>query len=335
MWRPLILALTILILIPSSLAAQTSEVTDDDEILVRINGSDEVEADESVGVAVVISGDLGLYGEITGVAIVIDGDMFVLDGAVIDGDLVVVDGDVTMRDGSVVNGDLYLSNDAQWTLENGATFNGDVQRGDWSPDIDDDIAWQFVIGALASWFGMTLLAIISAVVFSGIGGRQLWSSAANLSFRPGATILAALAFWLALTILVAPAILSVIGIPLIPLMMIIGFIIWYLGYIAFGTRIGAMMTGQRMADANVHPYLPSIAGVVLLQILALIAIATALAAGLIAWFGDNRETLSLLTAIPGMVIFSLLWIVGLIGGGAIVLRALGAWTSRDPADESA
>ena len=334
MWRPFIIALTMFALIPAAGAAQATDVSEDDEIFVRINGSDEIEPDESVEVVVIINGDLEIMGEIGEVAIVIEGDMAVLSGAVVDGDLIVIEGDVTMRDGSVVNGDLYLSDNAEWRLEDGAIFNGEVQRGYWSSEIDDEVAWQIVIGALATWFATTLIAIVSAVIFSGIGGGQLWTSAANLSSRPGATILAALAFWLALMILIAPAILSVVGIPLVPLIAMIGFVVWYLGYIAFGTRIGATMTGQQITDPNAHPYLPSIAGVVLLQIFSLIAVSTALAAGLIAWFGDNQTTLSLLAAIPALILFFILAAVGFVGGGALILRALSAWTSPEPGGET-
>jgi hypothetical protein len=328
--RSLAIALAMFMILPMAVIAQTPEIDDDDEILVRINGSDRVEADESVGIAVVINGDLELEGEVSVIAVVIQGDMFVLSGAVIDGDLVIIDGDVTMRDGSTVNGDLYLSNDAEWTLEDGATFNGDVQRGDFSPDLGDDIAWQFAIGALATWFGATLIAILAAVVFSGIGGRQLWTSAAILSARPGATILAAIAFWLALLIPIVPAILSVVGIPLLPLLAMIGLIIWFLGYITFATRIGAMMTGLTMSDVSIrHPYLPSIAGVVLLQLLLLIAVGLALGAGLIAWFGDGRGGLAALTAIPALGIYFVLVVAGLVGSGAIILRSLDAWKAKE------
>ena len=345
MRRPALAALMLFLLLPAAVLAQSSEDAADG-LLLRVNGSDAVAAGEAVDyavvidgnldiagtideAAVVIDGDLDIAGTIDEAAVVVEGDLAVLNGGVVRGNLVAIDGTVTLRDGSSVTGDIYLSNDASWVREDGATFSGEVHQGDFAPDVDREVAWRIVIVTLASWFGSTLVAITAALIFSGIGGRQLWTSAANLSTRPGATILSALAFWLGLTLLVIPAVLSLVAIPALPVIAMIAIAVWFLGYITFGARLGASISGQPMSDTSVcHPYLASIAGTVVLQLIALVALGFALGAGLIAWFGDGLAGLTLALSIIATVLYVILLVVGAVGGGALVLRAMSAWSSR-------
>ncbi len=330
MRRATIASFILFLLFPAVALAQSSDIADGDEILLRINGSDAVANTEAVNVAVIVEGDLEIAGAVQDVAIVINGDMTALGGSIIDGNLIVIDGTLTLRDGSRVSGDIFLSNDATWIVEDGATFTGAVEQGDLSPDLDDDVAWQLVIATLAGWFGLTLIAIAVAVVFAGIGGRQLWSSAANLTARPGATVIAALAFWLGLFLLVIPIVLSFVALLALPLIALIGFVVWYLGYVAFGTRLGASITGQRTADTSVaHPYLAAVAGVVVLQLVLLLAISGFLVAALVAWFGDGSSGLSVVFGIPALIFHVIIWLAGIVGGGALVLRAMSAWTAPE------
>ncbi|CAN5801019.1 hypothetical protein BH23CHL2_BH23CHL2_28910 [soil metagenome] len=330
MQRTILVALLALLIAPASVAAQTSDNDlDKEEVLVRINGSDIVGAEERVSVAVIVSGDLEIAGKVTGTAVVVDGDMAVLNGARVEGTLIIVAGRLTMRDGSVVSGNVYLSDDGSWVMEEGATFTGEVRQGSFSPRLEREAAWQIVIGTLASWLGLTLLAVVGATIFAGIGGRQLWSSAANLTSRPGATILATVLFWLGLLLITALFTLSFIGILALPAVFIFGTVIWILGYIAFATRLGALITGQRMDDAGIsHPYLAAIAGTVVLQIALLVAVGGALGALLAVLLSDSAGGMALALAILASVFYVILWIAGLLGGGAVTLRALSAWSSR-------
>ncbi|MEZ4521166.1 MAG: hypothetical protein R3A46_05930 [Thermomicrobiales bacterium] len=329
MWRPALLALLLFTLIPAAVAAQPSRGSDDDEVLVRVNGSDTIDAGERVSVAVIVDGDLEISGELTDFAIVINGDMAVLNGARVDGTLWVTDGTLTLRDGSVVTGDIVLSDNARWEIEDGASFTGDVNDGEFSINLDRDVAWQIVIATLVGWLGATLLAVLGAVVFAGIGGEQLWSGARNLSARPGATILSALAFWVGIALLTVPLALSFVGALAIPAVLMLAMIVWFLGFIAFGTRIGASMTGQHTDDPSVnHPYLSSIAGVVALQLILLVAAGALLGAVIALLFGDGREGLAIVFGIPAGILYVILLIIGVFGSGGVVLRAFDAWSSK-------
>ena len=329
MRRTVILAFLLAALMPVAVLAQTPDDPEDEGVLVRVNGSDSVETGEVLSVAVVVNGDLDIAGDVTGAVVVVDGDTAVLNGATVEGSLVVVDGTVTLRSGATVTGDIYLSEDSVWVMEEGATFTGEVHQGSFAPGIGRDAAWQIVVASLAGWLGATLLAIAAAVIFAGIGGRQLWSSAGFLTARAGATILATVAFWLGLMLITIPLALSFIGILALPVVVIVGIAVWFLGYIAFATRLGASLTGQTIDDDTVdHPYLASIAGVVVLQIVLLIAVGCALAALLAGLLGDGREGLGIVFGVPALLFYVILWLAGLLGGGALVLRALNAWSAR-------
>ncbi len=328
-WRAPFIALLIMFLVPSAAAAQNDAGNGDDEVLVRVNGSDRVEAGESVNVVVIVRGDLVIEGDVLDTTVVVDGDVAVLNGATVDGTLVVVDGTLTLRDGSVTTADIFLNDDARWVQEEGATFTGDVRENGMGLDIGDSGAWRLALVTIVTWLGSTLVAILAALVFAGVGGRQLWASARNLSSRVAATILAALVFWFGLLLIMVPLGLSGVGALAIPVLLILGLAIWFLGYIAFGTRIGATVTRRSIDDPlNVHPYLPAIAGTLILQLLLLIAMAGLLATALIMLLADDSGSLGLILGLPTAIVFFSLWLVGIIGGGALVLKAVEAWSSN-------
>lgn len=313
------------LLIPSTAAAQERDADDDGEVLVRVNGSDSVEAGERLEVVVIVRGDLEISGEVTDATVVVDGDVSVLNGGRVDGALVVVDGTLTLRDGSVTDADIYLSDDAVWVQEEGAVFTGEVRQGEFGWELDSSGAWRLALLAFVIWAGSTLVALLLALAFAGIGGRQLWESARNLTARMGATMLVTIAFWVGLGLILIPLALSGIGWLMIPVIFITGVAVWTLGYVAFATRIGALLTGRRMSDVpEAHPYLQAISGTLLLQLVLLVAMA-GVVAGLIA--GNLGSGLGLLFGGPAAFLYVLLWLAGILGGGALVLKAINAWAA--------
>ncbi len=326
--RLFLILFLVLLLVPSTVAAQDTDNTEDDEILLRINGSDRVEAGEAINVVVIVRGDLEIEGKVLDAVIVVDGDMSVLDGARVDGTLVVVDGTLTLRDGSTTTGDIYLGEDANWIREQGATFTGDVQQGEFDFSADGSIAWPLLFLTLFVWLGSTLVAILGAVIFAGIGGRQLWEIAGNLSGRVGATVLAALIFWFGIGLIQIPLILTGIGILALPVLSIVSGAVWFLGYIAFGTRLGAALSRQRMDDPTVgHPYMTTIAGVLVLQLILLVTMAGLLGTLLMLLVSSYAGVLGAVFGSFSLILLLLIWLAGILGGGALALKAASAWSS--------
>jgi hypothetical protein len=323
----IILAALFLVLVPATaLAAQAGDDGDpEDEILVRVNGTQRILADEHIGVAVIVNGDVEVSGRIENTLVVIDGDAALLSGSMVSGDIVIVEGTLTLRDGSVTSADIHLRGDSSWIREEGAVLNGEVREDDF--DIGSSTAWSIVLVALLGWLGTTLIMVVAAIVFAGIGGRQLRGSALNLSARPGATVLTTLAFWLGLSLLTVPLFLAVIGAFALPVMFVTGLVVWFLGYVVFATRIGSIVSGRDLDDPTIaHPYAPAIAGTLVLQVLLLLAVGGTLAALLVALFADDAGAAGLLLGVPTLIVYVLLWLVGIVGGGALVLRAVAAWT---------
>ena len=114
----LLLALTMLFtaLLAAPAAAQSN--SDDEGVLVRINGDVAVEAGAVHGLVVVIDGNLDFDGTATTV-VVINGDA-TLTGATIE-ELVVVSGTANLGPGTVVTGDVHL---ADTTLDPGPNGHG-------------------------------------------------------------------------------------------------------------------------------------------------------------------------------------------------------------------
>jgi hypothetical protein len=149
---------------------------------------------------------------------------------------------------------------------------------------------------------LTLLFVVAAIVWAAIGGRQLSQVAGLLAARPGLAVVAAVIFWIVIPILAGLAFLTVIGIPLgLALLLFVLPLLWSLGYITTGTRLGFWLDSLRGGTTDVaHPYLAAVAGVVVFQLIGLIPV------------------------IGGIVVL----IAGLLGAGAIVANALRRASSR-------
>lgn len=320
-------------LVPVAAFAQDSN--SEDEFVLRIDGSEFVQADKSVGVAIVISGDLEVEGRVNDFMMVIDGDIAVLNGAVVDADIVVIDGTLTLRDGSVVNGDIRASDDATVITEEGSQFNGSFRDDLFDRDMSAVVIWNVFLAFLITWGLTTVVVLLTAVIFAGVGGRQLASSALFMTARPAGTVLSALVFWILVSGAIALLFVTILGSPLAFLVSIIAVMVWLLGYVVAGTRVGAMALGRKIVDEpGVHPYLTAVLGVLILQVISFFIWGGVATLATIAVFEGETGWLRLLIGIPASLLAVLVWIIGTIGSGALLYRAFLAWTGS-PRDERA
>lgn len=317
------------------LAAFAQDSNSEDEFVLRIDGSEFVRADKSVGVAIVINGDLEVEGRVNDFMMVIDGDIAVLNGAVVDADIVLIDGTLTLRDGSVVNGDIRASDDATVITEEGSQFNGSFRDDLFDRDMSAAVIWNVFLSFLIAWGLTTLVMLLTAVIFAGVGGRQLASSALFMTARPAGTVLSALVFWILVSGAIALLFVTILGSPLAFLVSIIAVMVWLLGYVVAGTRVGAMALGRKIVDEpGVHPYLTAVLGVLILQVISFFIWGGVATLATIAVFEGETGWLQLLIGIPASLLAVLVWIIGTIGSGALQYRAFLAWTGS-PRDERA
>jgi hypothetical protein len=80
--------------------------------------------------------------------------------------------------------------------------------------------------------------------------------------------------WIALPILAFFLLFTVVGIPLsIGTWIFLMPVLWFLGYIVAGARLGSALVGFReRADGTAHPYGAAVLGVVLLQLVTLLPV---------------------------------------------------------------
>ncbi|HEU5424709.1 MAG TPA: polymer-forming cytoskeletal protein [Nitrolancea sp.] len=275
----------VLALLP--LVALAADGTNDSgELLLRINGPVTVSQNETHDAVIVISDNATVDGTVTSALLVIDGD------AVVSGR---VDGDVT-----VVNGTLTLASTAQvknvssvrgnLNQDPAATVSGKISRSDLVVD-----AWVWGVISAILWIGMTIAVLAGGLIYAAIAGRQLKATGDLIVSQPGPTLLAAALLWIALPLLMAAVIATIVGIPFgLGYFLVVLPVVWFLGYLVAGTQLGRLIMGRRR-DAE-RPYLAALLGLLLLQVL-----------GLIPWLG----------------VFSFL--AGIVGAGALALMAWHAW----------
>jgi hypothetical protein len=319
-----------LALLPIGAAAQSNDPAD--EFVLRISGDERVAADEQRGYVIVIDGDLLVDGTVWDLVVVVDGNITVGDLGLINTDVILTDGELCVREGGYVAGDVLLGDDGRVSSDPACsgqiagTIDNDAFSFDW-----EGAAALWTSGVyLATWATLALLLIVGALLFAGIGGRQLWSSAELLTERPGPSLLSAFIIWVGLAVLAGILVVTVLGIPAAFALLVLGGALWLLGLIVAGTRIGAALT-RRPIDVHGenHPYLPAVTGAVALSLIALLAFGGALVVALSAIFGDGLGTLGAFAGIPSLVLSFLLWLIGTVGAGALAYRALIAWRAPD------
>jgi cytoskeletal protein CcmA (bactofilin family) len=252
---------------------------DDDSFILRVNGDVEVATGETVGTVIVVDGNVTVDGTISDSLVVIDGTAAV-NGRV-EGDITVISGDLDLRSGSTVNNVHLIRSDL--LQADGATITGEVNerenfffRGAWA------------VFSILAWLAFTIAVVVAGLVFAAVGGRQLRTASLSLTEEPGNSILASVILWVAVPLAAGLIIATLVGIPLgIGVLLFLLPAMWFLGYIAAGTRLGMMIAGR---DAE-HPYAAAAAGLLILQLLLIVPFLGALVVGVAGLWGAGAVAL--------------------------------------------
>ncbi len=270
-----------LLLTPDTALAQEQE----HDVYVRVNGTVDLPAGESVDVLVAVNSEAQvagtvretlviaeqtatLSGEVGGDAVVANGTLRLEPTARIGGDVILINGELSQADGAEIGGSVVE--------RSGASIGAEFSRV--------TAAFSFV-----AWLGMTLLVVVVALAWVALGGRQLAELAGLLGARPGLAALAAVIAWVVVPIIAFVAFFTVIGIPLgIALLLVVLPLLWTLGYVVAATRLGFFLSDLRHAPPNLdRPYLEAVAGVVVLQLIGLIPIVGGIVVALAGLFGSG------------------------------------------------
>jgi hypothetical protein len=284
----------LLALIPA--AAFAADETDEDGLLLRINGPVTIAAGEVEQNVIVISDDVVVDGAIEGSLFVIDGDA-VINGSVAD-DVTVVSGSLTLGSTATVRNVSVF--DGTLTRQQGATVTGDIsERSElgaaWYWGLFSAIVWATI------WAGVTLAVLIAGLIFAAVAARQVRAAGDAIVQRPGSTLLAAAIGWFGMTVSMVMLFFTIVGIPMgIGYILFVLPVLWFLGYLVAGTQLGRMVLRSR-GDAE-RPYLAALVGLIILQ-----------GIGIIPWFG-------------ALVAF----LAGVVGSGALLLLAWRSWRGERP-----
>jgi cytoskeletal protein CcmA (bactofilin family) len=261
----LIAALTLLLAPGRALAEEKT-----DDVYVRVNGTVDLAAGESVDTLVavnstarvagtvrqtlvIINQTATVSGDVSGYAIVANGTLRLEPTAHVGGDVVLINGQLSQADGAAIAGKVVE--------RSGASMGAELRRA--------TAAVSFI-----AWLGMTLLFVVVALGWAAVGGRQLSDVAGLLGARPGLAAAAAVIFWIVVPIVAVMAFFTVIGIPIgITLLLVVLPLLWGLGYVTTGTRLGFFLSDLRHTTPNLtHPYREAVFGVAIFQLIGLIPV---------------------------------------------------------------
>jgi hypothetical protein len=232
-WRTMRLTLTcgiLAALAATSVSAQPSHA--DSSLHLRVGGDVVVPADAREGVVIVVRGNARIEGSAR-VVIVVDGSAEIVGGEV--GDLSVIRGRAELSAGAVVDGDMHLL-DSEITRSDDSRVTGEIERGMRSRLARDLVG----LAALLS-LGTLLAMMLGGVITAAVAPAQLRSTGAMLVAEPWRVVGAAALLWIAMPLVAAAAIPTIIGLPLG-----LGYFLFVLPVLGF---VGLMVSGLWIGDA--------------------------------------------------------------------------------------
>ncbi|MBD3243181.1 MAG: hypothetical protein GF331_21510 [Chitinivibrionales bacterium] len=249
--------------------------------LVKIGGSVVVEEGQVVKDAVAVGGTVTVRGEVTNDAVAVGGSVILEPGAVVRGDVVSVGGKVQQAEGARVEGGV---------TEVAGFFPAEV-FGEGGRNWPAFLAGMRVV----TFIGFLALALVAVALFGGTFASIAAEAAAH-PVQSGLWGLLALVLVPPFAVLLA---VSLIGIPLIPLLIILVVCCVVVGYIGAG-----LLVGERVAGAVHKPDLSKV-------LAALIGLALLWAVGWVPFLGWLVQA-----------------VAALVGFGAVLVLLRGAMQRR-------
>ena len=263
-------AILLALLAPAVLAAEPAAASR--SVIVSVNGSLDVPADQDLGAVVVIDGTARIDGDVD--TLVVAGGTATVTGATLK-TVVVVDGIVDLGAGTTVLGDVRT---LRGTVTQGA---GAVVRGSVTA-LDADLAGLAVVMIpvfIVLFLGLGIAGIVAALLVAVFGARQVREVEALISGRPGHVLVAGIAGTVALPVVGILLLMTVIGAPIgLALLFVVlpalAFLAWLVAAIWIGDWLIAGTRGSREPG---RPYLAAVVGVIVLALAGMVPFVTAIA----------------------------------------------------------
>jgi hypothetical protein len=275
----LVAAALVLLLAPGRALAQENR----DDVYVRVNGTVDLAAGESVDTLVAVNSEAQVAGTVRETLVIVNRTATVSGD--VGRDAIVANGTLRLEPTARIGGDVVLIN-GQLDQADGAEIAGSVVERS-GAGMGAEFRRVTAAVSFVVWLGVTLLFVVVALGWAAVAGRQLSDIAGLLGARPGLAAVAAVIFWIVVPVVAVIAFFTVIGIPIgIALLVIVLPLLWGLGYVVTSTRLGFFLADLRRTTPDLaHPYLEAVLGVVILQLIGLIPIVGGIVIALAGLFG--------------------------------------------------
>jgi hypothetical protein len=275
----LVAAALVLLLAPGRALAQENR----DDVYVRVNGTVDLAAGESVDTLVAVNSEAQVAGTVRETLVIVNRTATVSGD--VGRDAIVANGTLRLEPTARIGGDVVLIN-GQLDQADGAEIAGSVVERS-GAGMGAEFRRVTAAVSFVVWLGVTLLFVVVALGWAAVAGRQLSDIAGLLGARPGLAAVAAVIFWIVVPVVAVIAFFTVIGIPIgIALLVIVLPLLWGLGYVLTSTRLGFFLADLRRTTPDLaHPYLEAVLGVVILQLIGLIPIVGGIVVALAGLFG--------------------------------------------------
>jgi len=256
-----------------------AKVDGDKDDRVQIGKSLRIEAGEVVKDVVVMGGSLEIAGHVRGDVAVIGGSVTVEPGAVVEGDLAAMGGAIDVQPGAEVHGDKASLGGPMGEVIGGLALKSISDHGSGA---------SLVFDVLSKVLRAAILFVLALLFISFMPERHARVRDYMLR-RPGYSVLAGVIIALA----VAPACVlfavTVIGIPLIPVMFLFLLALMVVGLSAFLTWLGEKIPVFKDRKTPVGALA---IGVVLFLVISLVPVAGSIVIGAVAFFSAGAALLS-------------------------------------------
>lgn len=261
----------LLLLAPTVLAADPRPVNDG---ALMAFGTDVIlPADQDTDLVLVINGTATVNGDAR-VVIAIGGEAIVT-GATVE-TVVAVDSPIQLAAGTTVTGDVATLDAGTVSVAAGASVAGEVR--DLTPQL---LALGAVLAPaiLLVFIGFVLVTFVAGLALAGLAARQVRAAEALINHEPGPVLVSGFVGIFLPILLIAALFVTVLGIPL-GMALLIG--VWplaaYVGYLVAGIWIGDWVLARTSPQVTrERPYLASVIGLLILQVLSILPPVTAIA----------------------------------------------------------
>lgn len=240
-------------------------------VVISTEGDVIIPAGDHADAIVVVNGHAEVLGEVNTI-VVIDGSA-TLVGARAES-VVAIRSQVEVGAGTVIS-------DEVMRLDSTVHQTGDAEIVGGITDLAGSL---LAVGAMLApalillWLGFGLATIAWALLAAGLAGRQLREASRVLAAEPVQTFLVGLGAVILLPILAILLMVTVIGAPLgVGILLVAMPLLAFAGYVVAATWIGGWIVRQpepTTADSEGRPYLPVLAGVLVLTVIGLVPVLT-------------------------------------------------------------